>query len=60
MYIKFMQEYINLGHMTPANADLLLEINLDFLCNHGVLKEQGEQTKLGIIFNGYCFTSSSA
>ena len=49
----FLEEYIQLGHMTPLNE---LEEKKKFPCfylpHHGVLKETSSTTKLRVVFNG--------
>ncbi|XP_044592029.1 uncharacterized protein LOC123270154 [Cotesia glomerata] len=57
MYRAFMAEYIQLGHMVrvPVNE---LPANAYFLPHHGVLKLDSATTKLRIVFNGSCATST--
>lgn len=54
-YVKFMNEYINLGHMELANCDQRTASY--FLPHHAVLKES-TTTKLRVVFNASQKTSN--
>ena len=52
-YHKFMQEYIDLGHMTKViGEEPSANSNFFFLPHHGVWKESSSSTKLRTVFNG--------
>ncbi|XP_014204706.1 uncharacterized protein LOC106636723 [Copidosoma floridanum] len=58
LYTDFMNEYLSLGHMRPVPAD---ELNIKphfYLPYHGVLKEDGDNAKLRVVFNGSALTFS--
>ncbi|XP_046478628.1 uncharacterized protein [Neodiprion pinetum] len=57
LYHNFMSEYENMGHMKHISMADLPEQHC-FLPHHGVLKEQSTTTKLRVVFNGSCNTSS--
>lgn len=64
MYTQFMREYIMLGHMTKMEDDVLLPNanqcgTVDyFMPHHGVLREGSLTTKLRVVFNASCPSSS--
>lgn len=56
LYIDFLEEYEQLGHMT-----LVKNKNTDFayyIPHHGVLREDSATTKLRVVFNASAITSS--
>ncbi|XP_046629983.1 uncharacterized protein LOC124310217 [Neodiprion virginianus] len=57
LYHNFMSEYENMGHMKHISMADLPKQHC-FLPHHGVLKEQSTTTKLRVVFNGSCNTSS--
>ncbi|XP_074099028.1 uncharacterized protein LOC141527441 [Cotesia typhae] len=56
--MDFMHEYGTLGHMVavPKNAPEPKQVY--YLPHHGVLREQSTTTKLRVVFNGSCKTTS--
>lgn len=56
LYTDFIKEYENLGHMTK----LTIEPNgiKYFLPHHGILKEMSTTTRLRVVFDGSCKTST--
>ncbi len=57
-YMDFMQEYETLGHMVAVPKDAPELQHPYYLPHHGVLREQSTSTKLRIVFNGSCKTTS--
>ncbi|XP_014204702.1 uncharacterized protein LOC106636718 [Copidosoma floridanum] len=58
LYTDFIKEYLSLGHMRPVPAD---ELNIKphfYLPHHGALKEDGDNAKIRVVFNGSALTSS--
>lgn len=56
LYCDFMSEYETLGHMTEIrHCD---SPNGYFIPHHGVLRESSTTTKLRVVFNASCVTSS--
>ena len=52
-YSGFLEEYVQLGHMTPLGAAEVKRNSPDFYMPHyGVLKETSSTTKLRVMFNG--------
>ena len=50
-YLKFMQEYLDLGHMEPAPDDTLCEMTKTFyMPHHGIFKRDGSD-KIRVVFN---------
>ena len=56
-YIKNMREAINLGHMVPIKS-IVNGVQHCFLPHHPVIKESSNSTKLRIVFNASCKTST--
>ncbi|CAG9839230.1 unnamed protein product [Diabrotica balteata] len=59
-YHEFMQEYIQLGHMSKVEdkTDFNSETPNYYLPHHGVLKETSLTTKLRVVFDGSARTDS--
>ncbi|XP_030753971.1 uncharacterized protein LOC115880817 [Sitophilus oryzae] len=57
LYCKFMQEYIDLGHMKEI-GNQFDELVSYYMPHHGVLKENSSTTKLRVVFDGSAVTSS--
>jgi hypothetical protein len=52
-YSEFLEEYVQLGHMTPLDeAEVKKESPNFYMPHHGVLKETSPTTKLRVVFNG--------
>ncbi|GFS88619.1 DUF1758 domain-containing protein [Trichonephila clavipes] len=49
-YTEFMEEYQNLGHMTPLASDV--KSPHYFLPHHGVINDNSSTTKLRVVFDG--------
>lgn len=59
-YVAFMREYQKLGHMeeipeTEVQADCTKSY---YLPHHGVVKEDSSTTKLRVVFDGSCATTT--
>lgn len=59
-YINFMTEYENLGHMSLIKPNQINSLSSDifYLPHHGVINESSETTKLRVVFDGSCKSSS--
>ncbi|XP_074114129.1 uncharacterized protein LOC141537181 [Cotesia typhae] len=57
-YMDFMQEYETLGDMVAVPNDAPEPQYPYYLPHHGVLREQSTSTKLRVVFNGSCKTTS--
>ncbi|XP_074115121.1 uncharacterized protein LOC141537838 [Cotesia typhae] len=57
-YMDFMHEYETLGHMVAVPKDAPEPKQVYYLPHHGVLREQSTITKLRVVFNGSCKTTS--
>ena len=57
-YIKFMQDYINLGHMLEISENQADQFNSVYLPHHGVLRETSSTTKLRVVFDASCKTTN--
>lgn len=59
-YLKFMEEYQALGHMSKIPADQLPEKTgtTHYLCHHFVENEDSSTTKLRVVFDGSAKSSS--
>ncbi|XP_014212696.1 uncharacterized protein LOC106642433 [Copidosoma floridanum] len=58
LYTDFMNQYLSLGHMRPVPAD---ELNIKlyfYVHHHGVLKEDGDNAIIRVVFNGSALISS--
>lgn len=56
LYTDFMQEYIDLGHMSEAKVPK--PDTCYFVPHHPVLKDKSESTKLRAVFDASCSTTS--
>lgn len=56
-YVDFINEFQTLGHMSES-ADNVTSGDEYFFPHHGVIKEDSSTTKLRVVFNGSCPTSS--
>lgn len=58
-YVKFMEDYETLGHMTQIDITLDNSEGIKYyLPHHGVFKENSTTTKLRVVFDASCKTSS--
>lgn len=58
LYSDFLREYESLGHMARVPESIPEPQQYYYLPHHGVLKESSSSTKLRVVFNGSCRTSS--
>ena len=58
LYHQFMREYEELSHMVKAPPITQPGAALYYLPHHGVLKPNSTTTKLRMVFNGFCPTST--
>ncbi|XP_066139159.1 uncharacterized protein [Euwallacea fornicatus] len=58
MYVKFMQDYLNFGHMTKVVDEVQPPKHVYYLPHHGVLKTDSLTTKLRVVFDGSAVTST--
>lgn len=56
-YNLFMKEYAELGHMSPIDVRTLKNTNF-YIPHHCVLKPESVSTKLRVVFDGSCKSSS--
>lgn len=56
-YVKFMEEYLQLGHMSE-NKYTNKNNNNYYLPHHGVIKEQSSTTKLRVVFDASAATTT--
>ncbi|XP_024886642.1 uncharacterized protein LOC112464084 [Temnothorax curvispinosus] len=52
LYVDFMRQYEELGHMTPVAPDKIAKSRVCYLPHHGVMREASSSTKLRVVFNG--------
>lgn len=59
-YLKFMEDYIQLGHMEliPTNEPIISNSKLFYLPHHSVLKVDSSTTKLRVVFDASAKSSS--
>jgi hypothetical protein len=58
-YSAFLEEYLQLGHMTPISEDEdNKEVPHFYMPHHGIDKETSSTTKLRVIFNGSAKSSN--
>ncbi|XP_062557644.1 uncharacterized protein LOC134222513 [Armigeres subalbatus] len=57
-YVVFMEEYLNLGHMEMLDEDSQGSIRRCYLPHHPVVKEASTTTKVRVVFDASCKTSS--
>ncbi|XP_062708860.1 uncharacterized protein LOC134288330 [Aedes albopictus] len=57
MYAEFIREYLELGHMKEVEGDAE-EVRRYFLPHHAVLKPDSTTTKLRVVFDASCQTST--
>jgi len=58
-YSAFLEEYLQLGHMTPVTEDEdKKDVPYFYLPHHGVIKENSSTRKLRVIFNGSAKSSN--
>ncbi|XP_020295602.1 uncharacterized protein LOC109860733 [Pseudomyrmex gracilis] len=59
LYVDFMQQYVELQHMSPAEPPASnRKMRTYYLPHHGVLREASITTKLRVVFNGSWALSS--
>ncbi|XP_066157763.1 uncharacterized protein [Euwallacea fornicatus] len=58
IYVKFMQDYLNFGHMTKVVDEVQPPKHVYYLPHHGVLKKDSLTTKLRVVFDGSAVTST--
>ncbi|XP_055590993.1 uncharacterized protein LOC129743074 [Uranotaenia lowii] len=57
-YMEFMEEYHQLGHMRKVPAEDIGNFRRCFLPHHPVIKEASTTTKVRVVFDASCKTSS--
>ncbi|XP_062557629.1 uncharacterized protein LOC134222497 [Armigeres subalbatus] len=57
-YVAFMEEYLNLGHMKMLEEDSQGSIQRCYLPHHPVVKEASTTTKVRVVFDASCKTST--
>lgn len=55
LYTNFMQEYLDLGHMSPVSS---FESPCYFMPHHGVFREHSTTTKLRVVFDASAASTS--
>ncbi|XP_070515859.1 uncharacterized protein [Cardiocondyla obscurior] len=59
-YVRFLQEYLALGHMRPVSDDEIEKHGAIYLPHHGVYKQGDASRKLRVVFDASCKTSTGA
>ncbi|XP_029663035.1 uncharacterized protein LOC115235401 [Formica exsecta] len=59
LYSAFMQEYEDLGHMSPARPGTAMPSEC-FLPHHGVMRKTSSSAKIRVVFNGSSTVASGA
>ncbi|XP_070167796.1 uncharacterized protein [Polyergus mexicanus] len=59
LYSAFMQEYEDLGHMSPARPGTAMPSEC-FLPHHGVMRKASSPAKIRVVFNGSSTVASGA
>lgn len=57
-YIRFLEEYEALGHMSQINADMLKNTDSFYLPHHCVINNSSTTTRLRVVFDGSSKSSS--
>ncbi|XP_055841539.1 uncharacterized protein LOC129908797 [Episyrphus balteatus] len=57
-YCHFIDEYARLGHMCKLDAAEAIHKNVNYIPHHSVLKPDSSTTKLRVVFDASCKTSS--
>ncbi|XP_065086833.1 uncharacterized protein LOC135708660 [Ochlerotatus camptorhynchus] len=58
LYCEFMEEYLSMGYMKKVREEDLSESACYFLPHHAVLKPDSTTTKLRVVFDASCKTTS--
>ncbi|XP_062557875.1 uncharacterized protein LOC134222727 [Armigeres subalbatus] len=58
MYTEFIQEYLELGHMKEAAEEAKDAVTRYYLPHHAVFKPESTTTKLRVVFDASCPTST--
>jgi len=58
LYVNFLEEYLQMGHMTEVDASSEPTPLAHYLPHHGVMRENNRTTKLRVVFNASSRTST--
>ncbi|XP_053692239.1 uncharacterized protein LOC128740701 [Sabethes cyaneus] len=58
MYIQFVEEYLRMGHMREVTEDKESTAQQYYIPHHCVLKPESSSTKLRVVFDASCSTTS--